>query len=220
MPHVLPVILIVALVGLSLYRRVRRTIAFQPVSSPKLRARAVLFTVLGVLLLTTHYSQPSLYPFDALGAAAGGGIALISGRHTQFERRRDGWYFRPHPWLGILLVTLFVVRVAIRLYADYALWQSAQPSAQPGYPSGYASPYGGYTRDPWTAALLFTLITYYIGYYAAIWRRHRRLVTLEPEAAEGKAAEHGPGSVPGPAGETSPGSRAPHRPGTGPGAGD
>lgn len=180
MQHALSIGLIVLLIAFGLYRRIRRTVGFQLLSRGRMRTRMILVLVVLVLFLFPGSLHPISYAYDAIGILIGIGIAVIGIRTTSFERRPKGWYYRPHPWIGALLIVLLVVRIGIRAYE--AVRMADNPAAmQAAGNNGFST----YASDPLTAMFLFVLFTYYVVYYFFVLRRSNHLDD-SPEAVDDK----------------------------------
>lgn len=154
----------VAVIALVLYRRIRRTIGFQLFSARRLRFRLVLFAVIGVLLLATGIAHPIRYLADAGGIAIGTILAYFAIRHSEFERRGKELYFRTHIGIQTAVVALFIGRIAYRLLFFAPAGQTAAANQDPMQQ---------FTKDPWTAAVFFILVAYYIGYYSFLLRQEK-----------------------------------------------
>ena len=187
MPHGAVLVLIGALILFSMYRRVKRTIGYQKLAKGRMITRIVLFAIICVLFLITGYVNPSVYIFDALGILIGGVIAYFAIRSTSFEWRKNAWYYRPNPWIGALLIVLFIGRIGYRLYQDYGLISSG---ASKGASSQLAqqNQLATYSHDPSTTIILFTLIGYYLVYYTFVISGERHL-----EAEGARTGENGNG---------------------------
>lgn len=120
--HTEALVAVAALIMWSVYRRVRRTLRWQPLAKRRLAVRGSLFVVVGVLLLVTTLQRPAIVWWDAAGAVAGAVLAWLAVRNTRYERRADGWYYRPHGAIGALVILLFLARLAYRVTAAEALW--------------------------------------------------------------------------------------------------
>jgi membrane protein CcdC involved in cytochrome C biogenesis len=154
----IPVILILFIV----YRRIRRTVGSQPFQPRKLKVRVGIFVAVGLLLLATGFLHPILWAADAAGLIVGGALAWLAIRHNQFEWRDNSLYYRTHTAIQAIVVALFVGRIAYRfLFAGQQMSNAGDNQAQ----------MQTYTRDPWTAAVFFILVAFYVGYYSYILRQ-------------------------------------------------
>jgi len=176
--HSTTYVILGALIVFSIYRRVRRTVSFQPLRKSAFTVRIILFILVGVLYLSGGARHPVLFAFDALGLLIGAIFAYFAIRTTVFEQRGDRWFFRTNRWIGITLVTLFLLRFVYRMVLVYNM--SSQQIAA-GQPVANAQ---AYTVDPLTSVVLFMLVSYYIAYYVSIMRKEKHLGV----DAEGKLA--------------------------------
>lgn len=133
--------------------------------------RMTIFIIVGVLVLIAGYLNPVAYLYDVLGFVVGGIIAYYAIRTTSFEWRTNAWYYIPNPWIGALLLVLFIGRIAFDVYEDYRLVGFSAANGHATHPPQLAT----YAQDPYTAAILFMLIAYYIIYYTFIIRKERHL---------------------------------------------
>jgi heme O synthase-like polyprenyltransferase len=173
MQHTAPIVIFL-LVLFGIYRRTRRTIGFQKFIKSRMLIKIIFLAVIGVIFIVMGFLNPRVYIFDAIGIMLGGIISYYAIRTTSFERRKDAWFYRSNPWIGFLLVVLFVGRIAYRVFQEYALFStSASANGQIATQSGFVS----YSHDPISAIILFTLITYYVLYYTLLIRRKPNLET-------------------------------------------
>lgn len=174
--HTEALVAVAALIMWSVYRRVRRTLRWQPLAKRRLAVRGSLFVVVGVLLLVNTLQRPAIVWWDAAGAVAGAVLAWLAVRNTRYERRADGWYYRPHGAIGALVILLFLARLAYRVTAAEALWNGQGTAGGGPVPAGgaHASAAAAYTADPWTAGAMFVLVAYYAVYFLAMARRGPR----------------------------------------------
>jgi membrane protein CcdC involved in cytochrome C biogenesis len=187
MPHGAILVLIGVLFIFSMYRRVKRTIGFQKLAKRRMIIRIVLFAIICVLFLITGYTNPTIYIFDVLGILLGGVIAYFAIRSTSFEWRKNAWYYRPNPWIGAILIVLFIGRIVYRLYQDYALIGNAAAKGA-GSQLAQQNQLATYSHDPSTTIILFVLISYYLVYYTFVIGRERHL-----EADAARTGENGLG---------------------------
>lgn len=162
MHYAIPIVFI----GFFMYRRTKRTIGFQKLSKGRLRFRLTLFSALGIAIFLLGFIHPIHFIGYLIGLAAGAGLGLTAIRHTRFEHRADGWYYRTHLWIEIAVLVLFLGRIAYRL-ASIAL--SADPtSMNPADPAQF-------TKDPVTAGVFFIIVSYYILFFSYLLREETKL---------------------------------------------
>ncbi|MBP1966908.1 hypothetical protein [Paenibacillus aceris] len=162
MHYAIPIVFI----GFFMYRRTKRTIGFQKLSKGRLRFRLTLFSVLGIAIFLLGFIHLIHFIGYLIGLAAGAGLGLTAIRHTRFEHRSDGWYYRTHLWIEIAVLVLFLGRIAYRV-AFIAL--SADPtSMNPADPAQF-------TKDPVTAGVFFIIVSYYILFFSYLLREETKL---------------------------------------------
>ncbi len=173
MNHAASVVVPVLLIAFVLYRRIRKTIGFQKLAKGPMTARIVIFAVIGALMLAAGAVHPVLYLYDLAGIAAGIILAYYAIRTATFERRGDNWFYRPNPWVGIILLGLFIGRMADRLYEGYAIYKSSSAYTEGNQAQFY--------HDPFTAVVLFAIVAYYVVYYTFVIRKEKHL-SIEGDA--------------------------------------
>jgi cytochrome b561 len=116
----------------------------------------------------------------ALAAGIVGGVILgfVSLRHTKFEATAQGHFYTPHTYIGLIVIALFVTRIAFRFMAIYLAPRAA---AQP------ISPLSQYQRSPLTLAIFGVLIGYYIVFNLGILRSSRNSPPAVPEVLVDKS---------------------------------
>ncbi|MCL6454223.1 MAG: cytochrome c biogenesis protein CcdC [Alicyclobacillus sp.] len=181
-PHAVSLVVLVLLILFGLYRRMRRTIGFQPLRDRRMVTRSVLLGAVGVLLLVSGIAYPVSYLYDAVGIACGGVLTYYAIRTTTFEQRGGQWYYRPHPWIGAILLVLFVGRIAYRLYVGYAAMETPGAAIQPSSPAASNAALSSYAHDPLAAAVLFAIVTYYAAYATWLIRAERSGRLNQPNA--------------------------------------
>ncbi len=171
MPHAILWVLIGGLVGWSIYRRVRRTITFQPLQVGRFTLRIVLLVLVSILYLASMVLQPTHFIFAGMGILLGIILAYFAIRTTKFERREERWFYRPNRWIGSFLVVLFLGRIVYRVIEGTQIMhaQLAQSSATSG------SKFSGMQSDPLTATTLFTLVAFYVAYFTYLLLRKSKL---------------------------------------------
>jgi membrane protein CcdC involved in cytochrome C biogenesis len=162
-PHLLTPLILAAVVILAMYRRVRRSFGPQPVRRGALMFRAGLFVVLASLLLIFVPRTPPLLGSVTGGIAAGLLLGYFGLRHTRFETTDKGQVYIPHTYIGLFVVSLLIIRVAIR-YAP--MYLSSQP-----YVVSQQNPWAAYQRNPLTLVVLGLVIGYYVFYNIGILRK-------------------------------------------------
>ncbi|WP_261304135.1 hypothetical protein [Paenibacillus andongensis] len=156
------------LIGFFIYRRAKRTIGFQKLSRGRLKFRLTLFSILGAVIFLLGFVHPIHFIGYIIGLAAGIALGLIAIRHTLFEHRTDGWYYRTHLWVEITVLVLFLGRIVYRLAFINLSTNSA--NMNPVDPTQF-------TKDPLTAGVFFIIVSYYILFFGYLLREEAKLVS-------------------------------------------
>jgi hypothetical protein len=157
-----PMLLVSALVGWRLYRRIRRHTGRQTVKPKRTILRILLFTVIGLSALLVSLPNPkTLFGFSS-GILLGVPLAWYSLRLTRFETTPEGRFYTPNTYIGVGLSVLLVARVT---YNVTILSTATRTSDR--YPLG--------TFQSSITLLIFALlVSYYIAYYAGVFIRSRK----------------------------------------------
>ncbi|MDU0205919.1 hypothetical protein ACYEXS_13360 [Paenibacillus sp. MAH-36] len=166
MHYAIPAVLICFFI----YRRTKRTIGFQKLAKGRLKFRLTLFSILGIAIFLLGFVHPIHFIGYLIGLAAGAGLGLTAIRHTRFEHRADGCYYRTHLWIEIAVLVLFLSRIIYRV-AFIALSPNAS-SMNPADPTQF-------TKDPVTAGVFFIIVSYYILFFGYLLREESK---LDPDA--------------------------------------
>jgi len=175
-PKLITPILIVALVALAMYRRVRRTIGRQRVSPARMQWRIGMLGLVGALFLLMSLRDMNLFGAMIAGLAGGAALAWFGLRHTKFETTPEGNFYTPHTYIGLVVSALLLGRIAYRFLAVYpAMHAAAQTDA---------NPFAAYQRSPLTLAILGVLVGYYVAYYIGVLSKSRSLATTPATSPE------------------------------------
>ncbi|WP_067927871.1 CcdC protein domain-containing protein [Alicyclobacillus shizuokensis] len=175
--HILPVLVIVILVAFGLYRRIRRTISFQPIQRRRMSIRCLLFVALLVLFVVTAAQTHLSDWVMGIGILLGLALAWVAAATTRFEIRNGVWHYRPSGWVSGVVLLLFIGRLAYRLLELYH--SEDLVAASNGQPAHLQA--NNYTSDPWTVLVIVILFAYYAAYFAYLLWKERQL----------EASEHG-----------------------------
>lgn len=160
--YVIPILII----GFIIYRRTKRTIGFQKLARRRLTFRLTLFSILGAIIFLLGFVHPIHFIGYLIGLAGGAFLGRTAIRHTRFEHRSDGWYYRTHLWVEVTVLILFLGRIAYR-YAVIAL--SATPTTM--NPADFSQ----FTKDPVTAGVFFIIVSYYVLFLSYLLREGAKL---------------------------------------------
>jgi hypothetical protein len=141
--------------------RIRRFLSYQPlVVLRELSGSAIL--VLGVIAITIAAAEERSSVLSlAAGIATGAAIGVCSCRVARFDRRSDGLYFQPSPYLGSALSALLLGRITWRLLAgpvDVGGWTPAE-----------------FVRNPSTLFLFGLFASHHLTFAFGLLRRARGL---------------------------------------------
>lgn len=172
--HSYSIIVIVALILFSMYRRVRRNIGWQPLNPGSLKFRRILFVAIGLLFFVEGASHPVSLISDIAGLALGAGLAFYSAGITDFDFRDGKMLYRPNIWIGSVVTLLFIVRFLARFYGLFA------SGALNGAGQANSMQNMGYTvGNSWTAGLLLIMFAYYAVYYSIIMNKQKEISQKE-----------------------------------------
>lgn len=169
-------LMLVALLGWSLYRRARRSIGRQLVRPKRLWIRVAVLIVLMAIFIIASLSRVALLEALLGGLLGGVALSIISLQFTKFERAADGHYYTPHAYIGMLIVALFAGRLAYRMFGAQM-------------PAPASSPFDQYQKSPLTLAIFGVLVGYYVVYNIGILRKS---IALAPETRIAMATDEPP----------------------------
>ena len=103
-PHLASLAVMVPVMGLLVWRRVRSQFGRQPIRRGRMLVRIAIFALLGVLMALFGLRHPPLLEGLLGGAVVGIVLGMVGLRLTRFERRADGGDgYIPNPWIGAVL---------------------------------------------------------------------------------------------------------------------
>jgi hypothetical protein len=156
-------------IAFMIYRRVKRSIGFQPFSPKRMRFRTVLFGILGIFILSVGFIHPILFLADGVGIAVGAVLAFYAIRHFVYEWRGELLYTRTHIIIEATVLTLFLGRVLYRVLTVIMLSKNSDAPSDPQQMSQF-------TKDPFTVAIFLIIVIYYIAYYSFLIRKGKVLL--------------------------------------------
>jgi hypothetical protein len=171
-PKLITPILMVAILGFAIYRRVRRTIGRQALQPKRMQVRMGFFALAGIITLAFSFRSVELAGSLLGGVLAGAALGYFGLRHTKFETTSEGQFYTPHLYVGLFVTVLFLGRIAYRFIFLYPMMQAATKVNE--------SPFAEYQKSPLTLAIFGVVIGYYVAYYAGVIRESRRLATINP----------------------------------------
>jgi hypothetical protein len=156
----LPVV-ILAVVALRVYGRVRRNIGRQPLQPKRLKARIAIYAVVTLLLVAVSITiSPRMLIGLGSGLALGALLALAGLRLTRFETVAEGRFYTPNLYFGAGLSILLVARLGYRLMVLSDVSQDAP--APPGL-----------MQSALTFCVVGLLAGYYMAYFTGVLARSR-----------------------------------------------
>lgn len=170
----MPLVLI-PVVALAVWRRVRSQFGPQPIRRKKMTARVVIFVVLGGLFASLAMHDMGLLAGLGGGTVAGVALGLLGLRFSRFQLDPiKGDCYVPNPYIGGLVTVLFLARL---------LWRFTMLAPQLQDPTGATPPIHGpdIGQSPLTMAMFGLFVGYYICYFAGLLIHHQRLVRSRPE---------------------------------------
>lgn len=140
---------------LFLYKKIKRSIGYQPLKPRWLFTRMILFSLFAFGLSIFSVIHPFLYGYLIFGILGGWLLVVFAKKNISFEKRRGKIYFRTHIWVEIILLTLFLSRF---LYRVTELYLTSPDLNSLG---SYSQSIG---TDPLTIGVFFLIAVYYIGF--------------------------------------------------------
>lgn len=175
-PHLISLAVMVPVMALLVWRRVRSQFGRQPIRRGRMLARIATFVLLGALVAWPGLAHPPLLEGLLAGALGGVLLGLVGLRLTRFDRREDGSDgYIPNPWIGGLLTALLIGRLAWRFLVVMPQLEAA-PGVQAGPALGYS---------PLTMAMFGLLVGYYVAYFSGLLVHHRRFERAQAALASG-----------------------------------
>ena len=163
-PSTVVLALLVPLLAWHVYRRFRRMVGQQRLSKVRPWIQLVLFPVLVVLFGLSALAHPERLLWLAAGLAAGALLGVFGLSKTVFQPTPEGLFYTPSVHLGIVLSSLFALRIAYRLVQKYFL----EPQM--------SKDFSDFARSPMTLAVFGLLAGYYIAYAIGLARWRQRVL--------------------------------------------
>jgi hypothetical protein len=148
-------LLFLGLIVWRVYRRIRRSVGRQPVRRGRLITAIVIYSVVSVLLAVGSIGHPKVLAGLGGGLLVGVPVGLVALRLTRFETAPDGRFYTPHPYIGISIAAVLVIRVFYRFSIFFA-----DPSQLRNPPQ--------MAQSALTYSLFGLLAGYYITFYAGV----------------------------------------------------
>lgn len=169
--HSYTILIIIALIMFSIYRRVRRNIGWQQLNQGKMTFRIVLFVIVGLIFFAEGIFHPISLVSDIVGILLGSILAFYSVTLTNFEQREERLYYRPNIWIGAIVTFIFLARF---LYRFYGIFSSG---ALNGLKQGQANSMQNLSAlgNSWTSGLMLIMFAYYVIYYVILLKKQKHI---------------------------------------------
>lgn len=165
-PHLISLMVMIPLIALILWRRVRSQFGRQKIRRKRMLVRVAIFSAIGVLIALGGLRNVELLEGLVGGVLMGAALGLIGLRLTRFDRADDGTDgYIPNVWIGALLTGLLVGRLLWRVLVVMPQLQQAEAGA-------HAFPAIG--SSPLTMLMIGLLVGYYVAYFSGLLIHHRR----------------------------------------------
>jgi hypothetical protein len=176
--------LIAILAVWAIYRRFRRNFGRQPLRPLRMSARSIILAVLGFSLVPLALKSGEFLAAECAGLGLGTALGVWGARRTRYQTYDGQLHYLPHTYTGVAVSLLFFGRLVYRLAEWYAK-SNAPDAAATAEPSASASGFipPPMVRSPFTVALFFVLIGYYVCYYSMVLWKSKRIVKEDLEAA-------------------------------------
>lgn len=156
------------IVGFVLYRRIRRSIGFQPFKPKRLIFRIALFTLVALFFISSCFLHPISFIYVLTGAAIGSLLLTYAIKHSQFETRKDELFYRTHIWIESIVLFLFLSRFLFRITLLFQISNKQANMNSLEYSQHF-------TTDPLTMSVFFILVVYYIGFYLFLIKKGKQI---------------------------------------------
>jgi hypothetical protein len=179
-PRLVTPYLVAALVVWAVYRRMRRSFGRQRVREGRMWARIGVLMLLGALIGVQVARDLDVLAALLAGIVCGAALGYVGLRYTKFETTPDGRFYTPHAYIGLAVTALLVGRLLYRFLGMY-------DGAMPGMAAGQdLAAY--YRHNPFTLAVLGTVVGYYVLYYVGVLQRTRPSASLGPQTGTSGAS--------------------------------
>ena len=182
--HLSPLLIMVPLLALIVWRRVNRSFGRQPIRRKRMIFRIAVFAFIGGALALSGLHKLALAEGLLGGVLIGGAIGIVGLQLTRFEVDPvKGDCYVPNPWIGALLTVLLLGRLAWRLMVVWPEMQHQSALAATHGPGVHMQPMG-YASSPLTMLVIGLLVGYYIVYFTGLLIHHRRFQNRPPGSVE------------------------------------
>lgn len=173
-PHFTAPLVLIPIVLLGIFRRLRSQFGLQPIRRKAMIVRIVIFAIIGAGAVFFALRDMQLLTAICGGLVGGAALGLLGLRLSRFEvDPKKGDCFVPNPYIGALITVLFLGRL---------MWRFAMLSPQFQDPTGATPPVHGpdMGQSPLTLVITGLFAGYYVCYYAGLLIHHQRIVRERP----------------------------------------
>ncbi|MCQ6280279.1 CcdC protein domain-containing protein [Bacillus sp. EB600] len=174
-------IIIIALILFSIYRRVRRNIGWQQLNQGNLLFRTVLFLIVGLIFLAGGVFHPISLISDIVGILIGITLAYYGSNTTSIESRDGRFYYRPNTLIGSIVTVIFLGRFFYRFYGVFT--GGTLEGLQQGQTSGVQN-LSNTVGNSWTAGLMLIMFAYYAVYNTILLRKQKQFLQTEKKTTD------------------------------------
>ncbi|HTC27355.1 DUF1453 domain-containing protein [Dyella sp.] len=179
-PHFIAPLIIMSIVALRVWSRVRSQFGLQPIRRKRMITRVTVFAIVGALAVVYAMLVRNTDLLLGIGGGVVLGVALglVGLNLTRFELDPvKGDCYIPNPYIGALLMILFLGRI---------VWRLAMVSPQLMDSTGAAQPVHGPSigQSPLTLGIYGLIVGYYVCYFAGLLIHHQRIVRERPGQVE------------------------------------
>jgi hypothetical protein len=157
------VVLLIGFVIFRLYRRVRGNIGRQPLQKRWLIVRMLSLLLIGGVALAISSTSMFHVLYGIGGAIIGACIAAYALSHTRIEHTDRGCFYTGHPYIGLGIVGLFVVRLLFNLAMAYSELHNVAAQDRHAILAQMES-------NPFTLGTLMLVAGYYVVYSLGLLR--------------------------------------------------
>jgi hypothetical protein len=163
-----------------IYRRFRRNFGRQLLRPARMWLRVGILTALGCSLLPLALKSAAFLSAELAGLCVGVALGVWGAKRTRYQMIEGQLHYAPHTYTGVAVSLLFLGRLVYRFVEWYSLGHApgAAESTEPA--SNFAPPM--MVQSPFTVALFFVLIGYYVCYYGVLLWKCKHMTAEDLEA--------------------------------------
>lgn len=168
MEHLLQFLIPLLLVAFVIFRRIRKSMGYQPFKPYLLKFRIAIFSIVSFAFLSFSAQHPLSYVYDLAGILLGAVLVAYAMKNIMFEFRENALFYRTHLWIELFIVFLFLSRLAYKMI------------------TASGTPPVSYDTDPATLFVFFLLAVYYIGFNMFVLRKGKERLQDNQTVTENK----------------------------------